>query len=98
MEGYKWQDLEEHMRRPANKEEKKHLASVVGNGCAICGSPAEAHHIIDNETPKRNHLVTIALCPYHHRTGGNGYAIHAGKKSWRENFGHERGYLAKRKA
>ena len=72
---------------------REHLDSVASSGCCICGDASEIHHIIDNITPKRNHFVTIPLCPKHHRNGGHGVAIHAGKKSWREKFGHERDYL-----
>lgn len=82
-------------KRSATSAEKKHLGYVASCGCVICGSSCEIHHIIDHTTPKRSHFCVIGLCPYHHRTGGNGNAIHAGKKTWRENFGHERDYLGK---
>ena len=33
--------------------------------------------------------MVLPLCPYHHRNGGHGVAIHAGKKTWEEKFGTE---------
>ena len=39
-------------------------------------------------------LDTIPLCPHHHRTGGYGTAIHAGRKGFERNFGTETDLLA----
>jgi len=35
----------------------------------------------------------IPLCPEHHRHGGRGVAIHAGRETWEARFGTERELL-----
>lgn len=62
--------------------------------CVICGSPAEYHHVRRlATTKKRKNAPGFYLCPLHHRTGGHGVAIHAGRKTWEQNFGEEMSYL-----
>lgn len=73
-------------------EESRHMDKVAARGCAICEGPAEIHHCRERGE-KRNHMKVIGLCPRHHRTGGRGVAIHAGKEAWLENFGHDSEYL-----
>ena len=70
------------------KDEKEYLDKVAELRCCICNSPAEIHHV-RRYGEKRKHTKVIPLCPYHHRTGGRGGSIHAGKESWINNFGHE---------
>jgi len=62
--------------------EKRHLDRVAALGCCVCGAPAEVHHVRRYGEP-RDHMRVIPLCPRHHRTGGCGEAIHAGRQSWR---------------
>lgn len=38
---------------------------------------------------RADNFHVIPLCHAHHRTGGYGVAIHAGRKSWEEKFGTE---------
>lgn len=82
------------------KAEKEHMNKVAALGCIVCRNlgfgetPAEIHHIGNGTMGKRasNHEV-IGLCPAHHRTGGYGVAVHAGRKAWESNFGTERELL-----
>ncbi|MDP1019692.1 Ref family recombination enhancement nuclease, partial [Klebsiella pneumoniae] len=52
---------------------------------------AEVHHIRNGQgiAQRADHKKTLPLCPPHHRTGGHGVAIHAGQKTWEENYGTE---------
>jgi len=43
---------------------------------------------------KASHFLAIPLCPAHHRTGGKGYALHAGQEMFERNFGTEPQLLA----
>lgn len=76
------------------------MADVVALGCIVCrklghgATPAEFHHIRRGMGLMRApHKKGIPLCPPHHRTGGHGVAIHAGIKTWEENFGLELDFL-----
>jgi hypothetical protein len=46
-------------------------------------------HHVRKGGEKRDDRKTIPLCPDHHQYGGYGVAIEAGKKTWREKFGHQ---------
>lgn len=74
-----------------SKAEKQYLAKVAELGCIICKSPAEIHHIRSGMGigQRNNNSMVLPLCPQHHRTGGFGIAIHAGQKTWEQNFGTE---------
>lgn len=78
------------------KAESDHIAKVVALGCICCsnigieGSPSEAHHINSGAMGKKSsHKHVIPLCHRHHRTGGYGIAVHAGKKEWERRHGTE---------
>lgn len=65
-------------------------------GCIACrnmgftNSPAEAHHIGNGTMGKRaSNFEVIALCPTHHRHGGHGVAVHAGRKAFEASHGTE---------
>lgn len=83
------------------KAERDHMNRVAALFCVACrnaglgDSPAELHHIGNGTMGKRasNHEV-IPLCPNHHRLGGHGVAVHAGRKAFEANFGTERNLLA----
>ena len=83
------------------KDEKAHLSRVSGLGCIACrklgyyGSPAEIHHLREGQGVgmRASHYDAIPLCHIHHRTGGHGVAIHAGKKAFEAQFGTERELL-----
>ena len=85
----------------ASKADKDYMGMVAGLGCIVCrsngdyDSPAEIHHIGNGTMGKRasNHEI-IGLCHIHHRTGNNGIAVHAGRKSFEANFGTEQELLA----
>jgi len=83
-----------------NKREREHLDKVARLGCIVCRkmgkhSYPEIHHIGNQTMGKRaDHYHTIPLCPYHHRLGGKGEAIHAGRKSFVERWGSESELLA----
>lgn len=85
----------------ATKAEKLHISRVSALGCCICRnefglhSEPELHHIGNGAMGKRaSNLEIIPLCFLHHRGGGIGVAIHAGRKSFEANFGTERELLA----
>ena len=85
----------------ANKADKEYMGMVADLGCIVChnqgncDSPAEIHHIGNGTMGKRSSNVDIIpLCHIHHRTGNNGIAVHAGRKSFEANFGTEQELLA----
>ena len=72
------------------------MARVAALGCIICGAPTELHHPSSGAMGKRSsHFDVIPLCPMHHRLGGYGVAVHAGKKSFEKRFGTEQELLEK---
>lgn len=73
------------------KSERDHMSRVADLGCLICHGPAEVHHIraTAGMGQRAAYNETIPLCPAHHRTGGYGVAIHAGKEEWEKCHGTE---------
>ena len=84
------------------KAEKAHLDAVAALGCWICSkagypdTPAEINHVrtYGGRRIKRNHLLVLPLCPFHHRTGPHGHAFHAGSREWQRRYGTETQLLA----
>ena len=80
-----------------NKAEKEHLSKVAGVGCIVCRmqggeeSPAEIHHVRHGQgmSQRASNYDAIPLCHAHHRTGGYGVAIHAGRKEFERLYGTE---------
>ena len=80
-----------------NKSEKEHLSKVASIGCIVCmnqgseGTPAEIHHIRHGNgmSQRASNYEAIPLCHIHHRTGGYGVAIHAGRKEFERLYGDE---------
>lgn len=88
-------------KKAPTKAEREHMSKVASMGCIVCanmgmpGTPAEVHHINNGTMGKRaSNYEVIPLCPAHHRTGGYGVAVHAGRKAWESNFGTERELLS----
>lgn len=85
------------MSRTKNKSEKLHLSRVAGLSCIVCKNlkqgetPAEIHHIRAGlgVGQRADNFKVIPLCPIHHRQGGYGIALHAGRQYWENNFGTE---------
>ena len=82
------------------KAERDHMGAVASLGCVVCrnlgfgATPAEVHHIGNGALGKKaSNFETIGLCPTHHRNGGHGVAVHAGRKAFEANFGTERELL-----
>jgi hypothetical protein len=78
------------------KAQKKYTDQVIAHGCLVCSehlgvfSPAEVHHVRRLATSKkRDRAPIIPVCSIHHRTGGRGVAIDAGRESWEQAFGSE---------
>lgn len=71
--------------------ERQHLGKVAALGCIICRMPAEIHHVRSGMGmgQRNTNFNVIPLCHKHHRTGGHGVALHAGKKTFEEKFGTE---------
>ncbi|ECG8601162.1 DUF968 domain-containing protein [Salmonella enterica subsp. salamae] len=73
------------------------LSRVAALGCIVCKNlgfgetPAEIHHVRTGQGAgqRADHRKTIPLCHQHHRVGGHGVAIHAGKKTWEQKYGSE---------
>lgn len=84
------------------KAEKQHRKQVAALGCIVCrnqghdDSPAELHHIRAGAGmgQRCSEWEVIPLCPWHHRNGGYGHAIHSGRIMFEANFGTERELLA----
>ena len=77
-------------------KERLHLDKVASLGCIVCcnlglgETPAEIHHIGNGTMGKKaSNYEVIPLCHVHHRTGNMGVAVHAGRKSFEDNFGTE---------
>ncbi|MBA7801832.1 DUF968 domain-containing protein [Citrobacter freundii] len=85
------------MSRSKNKAEKLHLSRVVDLHCIVCrneglgDTPAEIHHCSSGTgmSVRADNFHVIPLCHTHHRTGGHGVAIYAGRQSWENKFGTE---------
>ncbi|HCH7988644.1 TPA: DUF968 domain-containing protein [Citrobacter freundii] len=85
------------MSRSKTKAEQLHLSRVVVLGCIVCKNlnlgetPVEIHHIRTGQGAgqRADNFKVIPLCPIHHRQGGHGVAIHAGRQSWENNYGTE---------
>lgn len=88
-------------KRKPTAADKRHFSVVSGLGCIVClnngtpGTPSEIHHprSLGGMGLKADHKFVLPLCPFHHRLGGKGEAIHAGRKSWEEKFGSEQKLL-----
>lgn len=82
------------------KAERTHLDRVVSLGCIVCKplghhSPAEVHHVRTGQglSQRASNFRVLPLCPAHHRTGGYGVALHAGRKSWEQQHRSEEALL-----
>ena len=80
--------------------DKKHFERIVNIGCCVCvnsglgETPCEIHHIGNGTMGKRaDNKQVIGLCPFHHRTGNIGEAVHSGRESFEANFGTEQELL-----
>lgn len=84
------------------KAERMWRNKVARLGCIVClnagheGTPAELHHIRRGQglAQRAPEFEVIPLCPFHHRTGGPGNALHAGQRTWEATYGTERELLA----
>lgn len=85
------------MKKPATKAEKEYLSRVADLSCLICQMPAEIHHITTARGfgGRASHYDTLPLCPFHHRLGNRGEAVHAGVKTWEERFGTQKSLVKK---
>ena len=84
----------------ATKAERNHMGAVAALGCVVCRNlgfgetPAEVHHIGNGTLGKKaSNFETIPLCDAHHRNGGHGVAVHAGRKTFEARYGTERELL-----
>ncbi|HCW3118294.1 Ref family recombination enhancement nuclease [Enterobacter roggenkampii] len=85
------------MSKSKTKAEKIHLSRVAGLGCIVCknlgyeDTPAEIHHCSKGTglSVRADNFQVIPPCPFHHRDGGHGKAVHAGRQTWENNFGTE---------
>ena len=89
------------MKKSATAKERRHMGKVASMGCIVCvniehgETPAEIHHVSNGAMGKRaTNYEVIPLCHIHHRTGGYGVAVHAGRVQWESNFGTEQELLA----
>jgi len=86
-----------------NKAERDHISAVTRLGCIACYNmdldvfdvPCEAHHIGNGTMGKKaSNYEVIGLCYLHHRGGGHGVAVHAGRKAFEQAHGAEQELLA----
>jgi hypothetical protein len=97
--------IKKKARKAAPKAEREHMGVVAGLFCVVCRnlrlgeSPAEVHHVRYSAGggQRSGNLETIPLCPNHHRLGGFGVAIHAGRQTWEKLYGTERELLEQTK-
>lgn len=82
------------------KADRTRYEKISALGCIVsvdgirCEAPAEIHHIHGGGMGKKSaNNLTIPCCPIHHRLGGYGVAVHAGKKAWEARFGSEKELL-----
>lgn len=83
-------------------ERKRRFNALADLGCCVCvreglgRTPPEIHHVLTGRAGFRraDDSRTIGLCPYHHRQGPNGEAVHAGKRSFEAAHGDELELLA----
>lgn len=71
-----------------SKEEQAWMDWIVQQGCSICRSPAEVHHLVSGGR-RLGHLFTIGLCPVHHRSGRDdeiATSRHPWKKRWEARY------------
>ena len=68
-------------KKKPNKDTRELMSRMVDDGCIICESPAEIHHLLGAGMGLKSKEF-IPLCPFHHRTGGIGNAIHSGTETW----------------
>ncbi len=68
-------------KKKPTKATRELMSRVADMGCIICYHPAEIHHLTGAGMGLKSKEF-IPLCPFHHRNGGKGNAIHAGVKTW----------------
>lgn len=58
-------------KKRATAAEKRHMDRLAQMGCAVCGAPAEIHHVTSDRHKRitRSNARTVPLCPWHHRLG-----------------------------
>ena len=63
--------------------------ATISEHCCVCGDKAEIHHprFCVGMSQRASDWLAIPLCPRHHRTGGRGVAIHAGRESFKNGVG-----------
>ena len=72
----------------ANKEEQAWMDWIARQGCAICRSPAQVHHLKSGGR-RIGHLHTIPLCFNHHeshRDDAEVTSLHHWKKRWETRY------------
>ena len=77
------------------KTERIYFNKVAELGCIVCAMPAEIHHLRTGAGIGMKSKDVIPLCPNHHRNGGHGVAIHAGRLAFEANYGTELELLEK---
>jgi hypothetical protein len=81
---------------------RRRFNAISDLGCCVCvreglgATPPEIHHVLEGRIPGRRNSddQTIGLCPYHHRHGPTGEALHAGPQSFEAMHGSEMELLA----
>jgi hypothetical protein len=88
--------METRIMKTMTAKQKEEASKISALCCIVCRlqelgeSPAEIHHVrFGNGMGQRDHDRIIPLCPNHHRIGGYGVALHAGKKAFERKYGTE---------
>lgn len=57
------------MKKRATVAERRHMQNVAETGCAVCGSPAQVHHVTSDGYKRisRSNWLVVGLCPVHHQ-------------------------------
>lgn len=82
------------INRPT-KAQRERWGKIAALGCIVCNSPSEIHHALVTMGMRKNHDRVLPLCAEHHRNGGYGVAIHAGKTEFESRYGTESALLEK---
>lgn len=77
------------MKRPMNRIEKAYVNAAVEQGCIICGSAAEWHHLPYSRSCN-SHCVGFPVCADHHRGEAfPGQSIHSSRLLFEHKHGTE---------
>jgi len=85
--------------KPATKIEREWMARASEHGCVACATDGPetrccVHHLVRGNR-RLGHLLTIGLCPEHHKSDGRHVpSVHNQKRTFVQRYGSELELLA----